>query len=38
MYFKLLNKEDKTELEQFVFNNLESRKMSEKVKQLGLRK
>ena len=38
MYFRLLNKEHKTELEQFVFDNLESRRSGEKVKQLGLRK
>ena len=38
LYFRLLYKEDKSELEQFVFNNLESRRNSEKVKQLGIRK
>ena len=38
LYFRLLYKEDKNELEQFVFDNLESRRNSGKVKQLAVRK
>lgn len=38
MYFKLLNKKNRTEIEEYVFNNLESRKDNEKNKQLEIRK
>jgi len=38
LYFRLLDKEEKTELEQLVFDNLESRRNGGKVKQLAIRK
>lgn len=37
-YFNLLYKDKKTNIEQFIFNNLESRRNNGKSKQLGIRK